>query len=448
MGEGRGQPQARTEMASILIVDDESSFANGLAEYLELKRHHATVANSLAEARDALTDGPPTVVLLDLMLPDGSGLELLDAFERNPPRKIIIMTGHSGVKSLIGTMAGEGVLYMKKPIEPRELLAVLSTLGDDTADPDADAGSGHFGLLLGESPAMHAVYKQIRQVGVTDSTVLITGESGTGKELVADAIHRVSGRAGRFIPVNCGGLARDLVASQLFGHEKGSFTGAERRHAGYFERADGGTLFLDEITEMPLEMQTHLLRVLETGSVLRVGAEREIPVSARLLAATNRDMAQAVRDGQLREDLYFRLRVFPLNLPPLRERVGDIPLLAEHFLAELNTRNETCKGFSPEALQKLEQHQWPGNVRELKHTIQRAYILAESNVIELPDRFDEEVPLHIDGLNIGRSIADVEKDLILSTLEHFGGDKKQTAATLGVSIKTLYNRLKSYESLN
>jgi DNA-binding NtrC family response regulator len=233
MGEGRTRPQTRTAMANILIVDDESSFANGLAEYLELKGHRAIVAQSLAEARDALADGVPTVVLLDLMLPDGSGLELLDALEQNPPRKVIIMTGHSGVKSLIVTMAGEGVMYMKKPIEPRELLTVLSTLGDDSSGGSADGDSGHFGLLLGESPGMHAVYKQIRQVGVTDSTVLIRGESGTGKELVAEAIHRVSARQGRFIAVNCGGLARDLIASQLFGHEKGSFTGADRRHAGY-----------------------------------------------------------------------------------------------------------------------------------------------------------------------------------------------------------------------
>jgi DNA-binding NtrC family response regulator len=214
------------------------------------------------------------------------------------------------------------------------------------------------------------------------------------------------------------------------------------------ERADGGACSSTKSPKCRWGMQTHLLRVLEAGMLLRVGAEREIPVSARLVAATNRDPAQAVRDGVLREDLYFRLRVFPLDLPPLRERVGDIPLLTGHFLAELNARNDTRKGFSPEALQKLGQYQWPGNVRELKHTIQRAYIMAESDLVQVPDRFDEEVPLHIDGLAVGRSIADVEKDLILSTLEHFGGDKKQTAATLGVSIKTLYNRLKSYESAN
>jgi DNA-binding NtrC family response regulator len=283
-------------------------------------------------------------------------------------------------------------------------------------------------------------------VAGTDSTVLIQGESGTGKELVAEAIHKLSQRTGKFIPVNCGGLNKDLVSSQLFGHEKGSFTGADQRHSGFFERADKGTLFLDEITEMPMEMQTHLLRVLESEKFLRLGSERELPLDARLLTATNREPVKAVQDGALREDLYFRLRVFPLVLPPLRERKGDITLLAERFLADLNERNDTQKCLSPEALQKLEQHTWPGNVRELKHAIHRAYIMTEDSVVNIPERFDEDLPGGIEGLRVGRSIADVEKDLILSTLDHFDQDKKAAAATLGVSLKTLYNRLKSYEN--
>ena len=275
--------------------------------------------------------------------------------------------------------------------------------------------------------------------------MLIQGESGTGKELVAEAIHALSGRKGAFIPVNSGGLMKDLISSQLFGHEKGSFTGASNKHAGFFERAHQGTLFLDEITEMPPDMQTHLLRVLESGKVLRIGAEQELPVDTRLLAATNRDPLQAVREGALREDLYFRLRVFPIVLPPLRERKGDVTLLAESFLSELNERNGTRRCFTPEALQRFEQHLWPGNVRELKHTIHRAYIMAETDLVAAPDRFDEDLPGEIEGLSVGRSIADVERDLIMSTLQHFGGDKNAAAATLGISLKTLYNRLKSYE---
>lgn len=434
-------------MAHILIVDDEAAFATGLAEFLEVKGHSATAVFSLVEARASLSQELPDVVLLDLMLPDGSGLELFDAFEDNPPQKIIIITGHSGVKSIIGAMAGDGVMYMKKPIETRDLEGILNTLDRVISVDDAQKpGSEHFGLLLGDSEAMQGLYKTIRQVAVTDSTVLIQGESGTGKELVAEAIHKLSQRAGKFVPVNCGGLNKDLVSSQLFGHEKGSFTGADQRHSGFFERADKGTLFLDEITEMPLEMQTHLLRVLESEKFLRLGSERELPLDARLLTATNREPVKAVQDGALREDLYFRLRVFPLVLPPLRERKGDITLLAERFLADLNERNDTQKCLSPEALKKLEQHTWPGNVRELKHAIHRAYIMTEDNVVNIPERFDEDLPGGIEGLRVGRSIADVEKDLILSTLDHFNQDKKAAAATLGVSLKTLYNRLKSYEN--
>ncbi len=432
-------------MAHILIVDDEESFATGIAEYLRLQGHTAATSSTLAQARKELAETPPAVVLLDLMLSDGSGLELLDAFEKNPPQKIIIITGHSGVKSIIGAMVGDGVIYMKKPIEPRDLLGIINTLkGDGANKQEMQPGFGHFGLLLGESEVMQSLYKTIRQVAGTDSTVFIQGESGTGKELVAEAIHKLSERKGKFMPVNCGGLMKDLVSSQLFGHEKGSFTGADQRHAGFFERADNGTLFLDEITEMPLAMQPHLLRVLETGSVLRLGSEKEIPVNTRLLAATNRDPAKAVQEGTLREDLYFRLRVFPLELPPLRNRKGDVTLLAEHFLSELNQENETQKCFAPDAPQKLERHTWPGNVRELKHTIHRAFILAEGDLVSVPESFDEDLPGQVEGLRVGRSIADVEKDLILSTLAHFDGDKNAAAATLGVSLKTLYNRLKSY----
>ncbi len=434
-------------MAHILIVDDEAAFANGIAEYLRLKGHSTTVAETLASARKAFSQQAPAVVLLDLMLPDGSGLELFDAFEDQPPRKIIIITGHSGVKSIIGGMAGEGVMYMKKPIEPRELEGILNTLGEDSnLSSDETPGTEHFGLLLGDSAPMQALYKTIRQVAVTDSSVLIQGESGTGKELVSEAIHKLSGREGRFIPVNCGGLTKNLISSQLFGHEKGSFTGADQRHIGFFERADKGTLFLDEITEMPLEMQTHLLRILESGKVLRLGSERELPIHTRLLTATNRDPAKAVREGKLREDLYFRLRVFPLVLPPLRERKGDVTMLAERFLSDLNAQQDTHKCFSSEALKKLEQHLWPGNVRELKHTVHRAYILSDQDMVEMPERFDEDLPSGIEGLKVGRSIADVERDLIITTMEHFDGDKNAAAATLGVSLKTLYNRLKTYEN--
>lgn len=431
-------------MAHVLVVDDEEAFTTGMARYLRSQGHSVTCANGVSAARQALGEQPPAVVLLDLMLPDGSGLDLFDDFADRRPEKIIIVTGHSGIKSLIGDVAGDGVAYMQKPVEPRELLGVINALtSDDEDEPDGDRA--HFGLLVGESAAMRAVYEQIEKVAGTDSTVFVQGESGTGKELVADAIHRLSKRRGAFVPVNCGGLTKDLVSSQLFGHEKGSFTGASARHIGLFERANGGTLFLDEITEMPVDMQTQLLRVLETGKVLRVGGAEEIDVDARLVAATNRDPAEAVDEGQLREDLYFRLRVFPIVLPPLRERGDDIELLANWFLDELNVKNSTEKQLAPDALEALQRHTWPGNVRELKHTVHRAYIMADDDDLVLPDRLDDDLPGDIEGLRVGRSIADVEKDLIVATLEHFDGDKKRAAASLGISLKTLYNRLKEYE---
>lgn len=430
-------------MASVLIVDDESGFTSGIAEFLRLKNHKAVTANTVAGGRDALAQSIPDVLLLDLMLPDGSGLELLDTFGETKPKKIIIITGHTGVKTLIGGMAGDGVEYMKKPIEPKDLLGIINAVSTD--DDAEDSPERHFNLLIGDSEPMQVMYREIRQVAPTDSTVLIQGESGTGKELVAEALHRFSHAAGPFVPVNCGGLSQELISSQLFGHEKGSFTGASKRHAGFFERAKNGTLFLDEITEMPIEMQTHLLRVLETGKVLPVGAEQDVDVNARLVAATNRDPAEAVREDQLREDLYFRLRVFPITLPPLRDRKGDVPLLAEYFLHDLNQRNGTGKAFADDATHDLEKHSWPGNVRELKHTVHRAYIVAEGDVVEAPTQFNDDVSSGVEGLRAGRSIADVEKDLILATMEQFKGDKKAAASSLGVSLKTLYNRLKEYE---
>lgn len=435
-------------MANVLLVDDEAGFATATAEFLRAHEHSVTVTDSLGAARKALELRTPHLLILDLILPDGSGLELLEDLGEKPPRKTVIITGHPGIRSIIRDVAGPNVSYLTKPVEPRDLLGLANAVdaGDEEDEAPADDSDLHFGVMVGESESMQRVYRKIEQVARTDSTVFIQGESGTGKELVAESIHRASRRSGRFVPVNCGGLSKDLVASELFGHEKGSFTGASRRHAGFFERADNGTLFLDEITEMPAGMQTHLLRVLETGQVLRVGGEKEIAVSARLLAATNRDPAQAVAEDRLREDLYFRLRVFPIELPPLRHRKGDVSILANHFLAALNERYDSRRAYAPEALEAFEQHSWPGNVRELKHTVHRAYLLSEGDAITAPDRFDEPLMTESESLTpqVGRSIADVEKDLITSTLEHYDGDKKAAAATLGISLKTLYNRLNAY----
>jgi len=298
---------------------------------------------------------------------------------------------------------------------------------------------------------MQKVYAQIERVAPTSATVFITGESGTGKELVAQTVHDLSRRHKQpFIAVNCGAISPQLIESELFGHEKGSFTGAVREHKGYFERASSGTLFLDEVTEMPAELQVKLLRVLEAGTFMRVGSGREIESDVRVIAATNRVPEEAVSEGKLREDLLYRLQVFPLHLPPLRERGHDIGLLANNYLEEHNQAEHSRKTFTADAFDLLMTYNWPGNVRELKNAIQRAYILADEVIDSscLPLRWEKntEATGPFLQVRVGSSIAEVERRLILATLDQCHGTKEKTAEILGISLKTLYNRLREYES--
>jgi DNA-binding NtrC family response regulator len=307
------------------------------------------------------------------------------------------------------------------------------------------------GTLLGSSQAMQDVFRLIERVGPTEASVLLTGESGSGKELAARSIHESSPRrGGPFISINCGAIPAGLIEAELFGYEKGSFTGAARAHAGVFERAAGGTLLLDEVTEMPLDMQTRLLRVLESRKFYRVGASTELTSDFRVIAATNRCPLQAVQSGQLREDLLYRLAVFPVAMPPLRNRGADVELLAEHFLAELNSQGRTQKRFSAVARMMMRQHTWPGNVRELKNCIERAFILGDT-VLELAplipgaardsDQVSDDKRLNI---RVGSRIYDMERSLIEATLDYFKGNKRRAADALGCSLKTLYNKLNGY----
>jgi two-component system, NtrC family, response regulator AtoC len=310
--------------------------------------------------------------------------------------------------------------------------------------------SGRFGDMWGGSPSMKRVYEQVSRVAATAVTVLIQGESGTGKELVAQTIHSLSRRRSRpFLAINCGAISPHLMESEIFGHEKGSFTGANRQHLGFFERAHGGTLFLDEITEMPPDLQVKLLRVLETGTFNRVGSTETQRADVRVLGATNRVPERAVADGKLREDLLYRLNVFPIRLPPLRERREDVALLADHFLAEICKEEGQEKRLSKSAYTRMNEYDWPGNVRELRNVVQRAYVMASDSTIS-----DEWLELQagrsalsnpsILSVPIGTTLAEMERSLIFATLEHFEGNKERTAAALGVSLKTLYNRLKDY----
>jgi DNA-binding NtrC family response regulator len=313
-----------------------------------------------------------------------------------------------------------------------------------------DKSLKRFGMLYGSSPAMERLYQQVDKVAITDATVLLAGESGTGKELIAQTIHQMSQRCNEtFIAVNCGAIPAHLIEAALFGHEKGSFTGAARQHVGYFEYASRGTLFLDEITEMPTDMQVKLLRVLESGTFLRVGGCDEVKVDVRLVAATNRELEIAVRQGNLREDLMYRLAVFPIRVPPLRERTGDVELLAQYFLQVLNAKDNTRKSFSRSSLEMIRAYTWPGNVRELKNVVQRAFILSSDTVViedQLSDVPARKPTMHEGYLNfsVGTPLADAQREIILATLKHFSGNKRLTAEALGISLKTLYNRLKEY----
>ena len=306
--------------------------------------------------------------------------------------------------------------------------------------------------FLGQSEAMYNVFRLIERVGPTDASVLLTGESGSGKELAAQSIHdRSARRDGPFIAINCGAIPAGLIEAELFGYEKGSFTGAVRAHAGVFERAQGGTLLLDEVTEMPLDMQTRLLRVLETRRFYRVGARTEFLSDVRVIASTNRCPLQAVKNGQLREDLLYRLAVFPIDLPPLRSRGNDVDLLAEQFLFELNAHSRTQKRLSAAARMTLRQHRWPGNVRELKNCIERAFILADQ-VLELAPLIQNNLVRGAEAtvdrerldIRVGSRIYDMERSLIEATLDYFQGNKRRAADALGCSLKTLYNKLNGY----
>ncbi len=443
-------------MPHALAVDDDPNFLNALAELIEGQGFTAKTATNLRDARDQLLHSRPDVALIDLRLPDGSGMELLRELEKLGDTQVIVITGHADVDSAVEALRVGASDYLTKPLDIARLKEILADVAQgelsmpDTAAPVEEAREQkRLGLLLGGSPEMFDVYEQMSRVAPTDATVFFIGESGTGKDLASQTLHMLSRRRDApFLPLNCGAITPTLIESELFGHERGSFTGANKRHKGYFERAHGGTLFLDEITEMPFELQVKLLRVLETGSLVRIGGDQAVEVDVRVIAATNRDPHEAVREGKMREDLLYRLSVFPISMPPLRGRGEDIDLLSDYFLGELNEAGDEEKTLGDAAREVFHDHHWPGNVRELKNVMHRAWIMADEEITPgcLPSRMRDGVAEHQRlTLKVGTSIADAEKRLILATLESHGGDKKKAAKTLGVSLKTLYNRLNSYE---
>ncbi len=445
-------------MPHALIVDDDLSFLLGLAEVVGREGFSTATASSVAQARAEVAKQAPDVLLTDLQLPDGSGLDLLQENTGVGSPEVILITGHASVETAVDALKRGAADYLTKPVDFARVKMVLTNL-NRTRELKEEIGSlstelrklGRFGPLIGAAGTMQKVYDLIARVAKTEATIVITGETGTGKELVAQTVHEQSRRHKEpFLPINCGAVSPNLIESELFGHERGSFTGADRVHRGYFERANRGTLFLDEVTEMPIELQVKLLRVLETGTVTRIGGSEQIKVDVRVIAATNRKPEEAVAQGKLREDLLYRLNVFPIELPPLRDRGDDIELLAEHFLNLLNKGEGTSKRWTATALERVRQHNWPGNVRELRNVVQRAYILAEDEIgpeaLPLARGVDERTSSSL-SVRVGMSIAEAERRLIIATLEGCGGDKKQAAETLKISLKTLYNRLNEYKAV-
>ncbi len=444
-------------MAELLVVTADEDSADTIRALARGEGYAVSEETGLAPAQSRLRRSSPDLVVCDLELPDGDGSELLREIEARPAVEVVMLTGNATVESAVEALRRGAFDYLVKPVDQERLRTLLRRIRDAVALRGEVVSLrrelrelGRFGPLVGSSGAMQGVYDLIERVAPTEVTVLLTGESGTGKELVAEAIHRLSRRSdGPFVPVNCGAIASQLIESELFGHERGSFTGAERRHAGVFERASGGTLLLDEITEMSANLQVQLLRVLETSTIRRVGGSDVIPIDVRVIAATNRDPDEAVAENRLREDLLYRLRVFPIHLPPLVERDDDVERLALAFLDRLCRTSGRSVRITAQALEVLGRHSWPGNVRELRNALERAFVLADDSIT--PDLLPAEVngaspDRQMLELPAGMPLDELVRRHTLTTLERLGGNKRRTARTLGISVKTLYNRLKTYRA--
>jgi len=444
-------------MAHLLVVDDEPAARTTLALLLRKRGHHVAEADDVATATKRLAEEVFDVVVTDLRVPDGDGLDVLRAAKAHlPDSEIILLTAYAEWKSAKEAIRLGGLDYFEKGQEPDELYHHIDkalagqALRRENENLRAQLRE-RYGLpgLITQSSAMHAVLDLVERVAPTDATLLIQGESGTGKEVIAKAVHHASPRAARpFVAVNCGAVPETLLESELFGYMRGAFTGAAVAKPGLFEEADGGTLFLDEIAEMPAALQVKLLRALQSGEVRRLGATQPATIDVRVIAATHGDLATLISQGSFREDLFYRLNVIQVALPPLRDRREDIPALAEHFLARSAGKLGRTLRLSPAALERLLRYPWPGNVRELENAIERAAILARSEILE-PD----DLPPHVAaGLSLGPSptlprqttLAEAERVHILQTLERFGRNHSGAAEALGIGRTTLWRKLKEY----
>jgi len=448
----------------VLIVEDEDNARKGYEQLLQRWGYDVVGVPSAEEALAKFSSFQPDSVIADVELPGMNGLDLLKQLGdelRDVPA--IIITGKGSEERAVAAIEAGAFWYIEKPLKGPVLRALLDRALSKARDAQnllllqrqlRDAG--RLGELVGGSKAMQEVMRTIEMAAPSSASVLITGETGSGKEIVARTIHKLSPRAaGPFVAINCSAIPETLMESEIFGHERGAFTGAAERRVGCFELSDGGTLLLDEIGEMPAPTQAKLLRVLEDRKVRRLGSKTETPVDVRVLAATNKDPEQAVASGGLRQDLFFRLNVFHIHLPPLREHKEDIPLLAEHILKDVNAKHgKNVRGIGAEVLDIFMSHTWPGNIRELRNVLERAAIMSEKDLVSrssLPGEFGKVAAKSPGDLStirfpIGTTVDAMERELILQTLQATGNNKTRAAELLGVSLKTLHNKLKEYGS--
>jgi DNA-binding NtrC family response regulator len=444
----------------ILVIDDEPALREVVSLRIADWGHDVRAVGDAAEAEREIDRQRPDLVLCDLVLPGSSGMELLKRIKRQDDRlPVVMITAHGNVDGAVEAMKAGATDFLTKPLDYVSLFALLEATASDvrrqresrSLDAQLDRQSGGGGMV-GQSRALRQLHRTIESLASSDASAILTGESGTGKEVAARAIHAASARRDKpFIAINTAAIPEGLIESEVFGHEQGAFTGATRSRPGVFEMANGGTLFLDEIAEMPIALQPKLLRVLEEGHARRLGGSRDIPFDVRVLAATNRPPAQAIREGRLREDLYYRLTVFELTLPPLRERLEDVALLAQHFVREFGRKHGLdVDGVGDAARELLERHPWPGNVRELRNVIERATIVARTGWIE-PRHLPPYLQMLRGGAGqatltvpAGTTLAEAERLLILQTLERVGNNKAEAARQLGLDVKTIRNKLRAY----
>jgi DNA-binding NtrC family response regulator len=442
------------ERTRILVVDDEEIVRESLSAWLEKDGYTLATAQDGETAIDRIKKERWSILLVDLKMPGIDGLQVLENVRKvQPDTAAVIMTAYATVDTAVAAMKLGAYDYLVKPFDPEELSLMVQKIVAQQALVRENVllrkvlkRDYHFRDLISKSPAMQAVFDLARTAARSNSTILILGESGTGKELLARAIYSESPRnQGPFVAVSCAALTETLLESELFGHERGAFTGAAARRKGTFEMADGGTLFLDEIGDISAKLQLDLLRVLEGRQFTRVGGSEPVKVDVRIIAATNRDLQKAVAEGHFREDLFYRLNVIPVYLPPLRDRLEDMPLLVEHFLEQLGAEmNKQVDNVSAEAMGLLMSHTWPGNVRELRNILERAMVVASGRVIEASDLGLRRPPC-IDGSQTLASLEDVERHHIGRVLHETHGNISHAARTLGIDRATLYNKLRKYQ---